>query len=81
MDYTDLSVQAGIVIGLAEIYKRIGLPTKLVPLVDLFLGLSISILTGLTISKKTIPNCVLDGILVGLMACGLYSGIKNIVEE
>lgn len=80
MDYTNIAVQTTITIGLAEVYKRLGLPKRFIPLVDLFLGLIISIITGLS-TGKTIINCVMDGLIVGLSACGLYSGVKNTVEE
>lgn len=62
------SVFVPVVIGLVEVIKRIGLPNRFLPLVAVFLGFGASYLFPLT---------KLEGIIVGLMAVGLYSSVKN----
>lgn len=73
--------QVALIIGIAEIVKRLGLPTRFIPLVDLFLGL-ISGIVVYGISKGYgMINGVMIGIAIGLSACGLFSGIKNLTEK
>lgn len=73
------SAQVALIIGLAEIVKRLGLESKWIPLVDIALGL----LSGICVYGKTqgILNGVILGIALGLSACGLFSGIKNLTEK
>ena len=72
--------QVALIIGLAELIKRLGCPTKFIPLIDLGLGLVSGICVyGLTMGYGITESVVL-GIALGLSACGLFSGIKNVTE-
>ena len=72
--------QVALIIGLAELIKRVGCPTKYIPLIDLGLGLVSGIcIYGLTMGYGITESVVL-GIALGLSACGLFSGIKNVTE-
>lgn len=88
MDITELIahllnpfVHVGLIIGIAEIIKRLGLPKKYIPLVDVALGL----LSGICVYGIGLEYGVINGILIGLAmglsACGLFSGIKNLTEK
>ena len=72
--------QVALIIGLAELIKRSGCPTRYIPMIDLALG----ILSGVCIYGITMGYGIINGILVGialgLSACGLFSGIKNTLE-
>ena len=70
--------QVALIMGLAEIIKRLGVKSKWIPLVDLGLG----ILSGIVVygMKYGITNGIILGIALGLSACGLFSGIKNTLE-
>lgn len=72
--------QVALIIGLAEIIKRVGFPVKYIPLIDLGLGL----VSGLCVYGFALELGVVDGVLVGialgLSACGLFSGIKNVIK-
>lgn len=72
--------QVALIIGLAEIIKRVGFPVKYIPLIDLGLGL----VSGLCVYGFALELGAVDGVLVGialgLSACGLFSGIKNVME-
>lgn len=70
-----------IIIGIAEVVKRMGLESKWIPLVDLGLGLiaGIGIYTA-HLGYAPIEGIVL-GIALGLSACGLFSGVKNVIEK
>lgn len=72
--------QVALIMGLAEIIKRCGLKKKWIPIIDVLIG----ILSGVTIygihMDLGILNGVVIGIAMGLSACGLFSGIKNLTE-
>lgn len=72
--------QVGLIMAIAELIKRLGLNKRFIPLVDLALG----ILSGVVIytvymGRNPIEGVVL-GIALGLSACGLFSGVKNVAE-
>lgn len=73
--------QVGLIIGIAELIKRAGLKTRYIPLVDLALGLTSGICVfGIMLGHGAAQGAVV-GIALGLSACGLFSGIKNVTEK
>lgn len=75
------AAQIALIVGIAEIIKRAGCPTKYIPIVDLILGIVFGIcVTGLMLDYG-VPKGILVGIAFGLSACGLFSGIKNVIER
>jgi len=71
-------VQVAIIIGLAEVAKRMGLETRFIPLLDVTLGLIGGIMIyGITLGYGILRGAVI-GIALGLEACGLFSGCKNL---
>lgn len=72
------AAQVGIIIALAEIVKRLGCPTKYIPLFDLVFGLIIGIFVHGIGAGAGIINGVMIGLSLGLSACGLFSGAKNV---
>ncbi len=73
--------QVALIIGLAEILKRAGCPTRLIPFADLVIGITSGICVyGLSMGYG-ILNGIILGIALGLSACGLFSGIKNTFES
>jgi L-cystine uptake protein TcyP (sodium:dicarboxylate symporter family) len=64
-----------VIIGIVEVVKRAGVPTKYSPLVSLLLGL----LFGVFYGEAWIEGIIL-GLMAGLSATGLYSGSKNIFK-
>lgn len=70
-----------LVIGIAELCKRCGLPTKWIPLFDVVLGIiSGLVVYGYEYHLGLIRGFML-GLAIGLSACGLFSGIKNVIEK
>lgn len=73
--------QVALIMALAEVVKRIGLDTKWIPLVDLGLG----IVAGLLIYTAHLGFSPIEGLVVGiacgLSACGLFSGVKNLINN
>ena len=73
--------QVALICGLAEIVKRCGCPKRIIPIVDVALGLISGIcLYGLALNYGISAGINL-GIAMGLSACGLFSGIKNVFEK
>lgn len=74
------AAQVALIIGLAEIVKKLGVNAKLIPVIDLVLGMVSGVCVyGLT-QNYGIVNGLIIGIALGLAACGLFSGIKNVGE-
>ena len=88
MDYMELIEyllspisQIGLIIGIAEVIKRLGLDSKWVPLVDLGLGIASGVLINFLALGYGIAQSIIMGIAMGLSACGLFSGVKNVTEN
>lgn len=72
--------QIGLIIGLSELFKKAGVEAKFIPLVDVGLGLISGIgIYGIGLNYGVIKG-ILIGLAMGLNACGLFSGIKNLVN-
>lgn len=75
------AAQVALIIALAELIKRLGLDKRYIPLVDLGLGiLSGVVIYTIYMAMHPIEGVVL-GIALGLSACGLFSGVKNVTEK
>ena len=68
-----------IIIGLVEVFKKIGLNKKFAPLLSILLGLVFSFLV-IYFADTPVLNAIIGGIIIGLSATGLYSGVKNTTE-
>lgn len=75
------AVQIALIVGLAEIVKGFGIEKRWIPLIDLGLG----IISGIFVYHIYFGNdtvvSVIIGVALGLSACGLFSGIKNILGK
>ncbi|WP_425539456.1 hypothetical protein [Microaceticoccus formicicus] len=65
-----------VLIGILEVFKKLGLPVKYVPVLSLLLG----VLASVSVSGLAVEN-FMQGLVYGLSACGLYSGTKATLEE
>lgn len=73
--------QVALIIGLAQMAKGLGLKTKWIPFLDVVLGIiSGLVVYGYEYHLGLIRGFML-GLAIGLSACGLFSGVKNIVEK
>ncbi|HHZ5402517.1 TPA: holin [Bacillus cereus] len=72
-----LAVMIGIVVGLSQIVKTIGLQTKYVPLLNLTLGIVLSVL----FLDGDIKTNVFQGIIIGLSASGLFDHTKIMKKD
>ena len=67
----------GTIMGIAEVLKIAGLLSKVIPLLDVFLGLVFSLFLYSNVLGQDVVKSAVFGIVLGLSACGLFSGIKN----
>lgn len=64
-----------IVVGLVSVVKGIGLPSKYAPVLSIAFGIGLVALTGVAWQAF-----VIQGIIAGLAASGLYSGAKATIQ-
>ncbi len=74
-----ITVAIPVINGLAEVAKRAGLSSRYVPLLAVILGLIAGI--GLRNPEESIAVAVLEGLVIGLSAVGLYSGTRNFLGK
>jgi hypothetical protein len=74
--------QIAIIMALAEMIKRLDIvPKKFIPLIDVALGIiSGLVVFGYSMGLGAIKGVIL-GLAIGLSACGLFSGIKNVTKK
>lgn len=75
------AAQVALIMGIAEVIKRMGLKSKYIPLVDIALGLISGICVFGIDMDYGISKGVIIGVALGLSACGLFSGIKNVTQK
>jgi len=73
----EITVMIGIIVGLSQIGKIIGLQTKYVPLLNVTLG----IVLGVLFLDGDIKTNVFQGIIIGLSASGLFDHTKMIKKD
>lgn len=74
-------VQIALIVGLAEIVKGFGIEKRWIPVVDVCFGLLSGIFVYHFIFENGIIQSIVLGIALGLSACGLFSGIKNVLGK
>lgn len=73
--------QVALIIGLAQLAKNLGLKPKLIPLFDVLCGLVGGILVYFIEFNYDLIQSAMIGLAIGLSACGLFSGIKNVLKK
>ena len=73
----DVSLIIAAVMGITEALKRAGLPSQYAPFAALALGVGANVLFG----EGELTGKILEGIILGLSASGLYSGTKAVVKK
>lgn len=73
---TNISLSA-VVLGLGSIVGQLGLPKKLLPLCNIVIGIVVSFL----VIQGVFGEKLLEGLILGLTASGLYSGTKNVSQH
>lgn len=75
------AAQVLIIIALAELIKKLELiDSKFIPLIDLAFGIVNGVIVfGLMQGFGWLTGALI-GVALGLMACGLFSGVKNVAK-
>ncbi|MBE7123651.1 holin [Bacillus cereus] len=73
----EITAMIGVVVGLSQIAKTIGLQTKYIPLFNLTLGITL----GVLFLSQDIKTNILQGIIMGLSASGLFDHTKIIKKD
>ncbi len=74
----EIGIVIAVIIAIAEGAKRIGLDAKWIPLLDVALGIAIACVW---IYPADIRMAIWQGLIAGLSASGLYSGVKNTAQS
>jgi len=64
------------IVGIAEALKIMGLPAKIVPLINIIIGVTAMLIWG----AGTAQENALIGLIAGLTAGGLFSGGKSLAQ-
>lgn len=73
--------QVALVMALAELFKQVGFDKKYIPVVDVILGLISGVGVFSFLLHYSVAEGIILGLAVGLSACGLFSGVKNIKQS
>lgn len=76
MEYAGIAI-IPLLIGILEIFKKLGVNQKIIPVISLIIGVGLGIAL---FSAGDLKVGIIQGIYIGLSAVGLYSGAKNTVE-
>lgn len=76
MNFGEIGFLTGIVMAISQMLKELGINPKLIPIINVLLG----IIGGIVYTPAPIENQIMSGIIVGLTAGGFYSGIKHTKE-
>jgi len=74
----EVGIIVAVIIGLIQAIKAIGLPSQFAPIISIMLGVIASYFVG---EPGAIGVVVFNGVMYGLMASGLYSGVKATVSQ
>jgi uncharacterized membrane protein (DUF441 family) len=71
----EIGVLSAIVLGIVQIAKGFGIPKRWSPILAIGVGIGLCFL-----NSAGYPTAIFTGLIVGLSAVGLYSGVKNTVQ-
>ena len=72
---SEFAVMVPLVVGLVAVLRKVGMPTRFAPVMAIVFGV---LSTWFFVSPDT--NSVMQGIMVGLSASGLWSGVKTSLD-
>ena len=77
MEYAGIAI-IPLLIGILEVFKKLGLNKKYIPVISLLLGIGVGIAL---FAAGDFKAGIIKGIYIGLSAVGLYSGTKNTIVK
>lgn len=75
--FTRASIFVPVLVGLAKVAQMIILPKKWTPIWNIVIGVAIAIVY---VYPQDFKTAIVVGIMLGLTASGLYSGVKNTAQ-
>lgn len=72
--------QIALIMALAELCKQLGFNKRWIPIIDVILGLISGLGVFYLLLHYSVPESIILGLALGLSACGLFSGVKNITQ-
>ena len=72
------TLHIALIMAVAEILKGVGVPHNVIPLIDIALGMTGAVF--MYEKRYGLYKSVVIGLIFGLSACGMFSGIKNVME-
>ena len=73
-------VLSALTVGIVQLIKGFKLPSNLVPAIALGVGIVLSLLAR-PINGMAWFLCIFQGLVLGLTSVGLYSGVKNTLQQ
>ena len=70
----DLTITIPVLIGIVEMFKMAGLPSRFAPFISVGCGV---LIIGFVGGDAPLVSRILEGVIAGLSASGLYSGVKS----
>lgn len=70
----DLITISGIALGLTSVLSQTGLPSRFKPIVSIIIGIGVAYLLSNNFHQV---QSIVDGLIGGLTASGLWSGVKS----
>lgn len=75
---TDLGVMMGIIMIMAQLWKKMGLRTDLIPFLNLVVALA---LTLIPLTELDLVDRIQQGLIIGLAASGVYDCYMGLKED
>ncbi|WFD11563.1 hypothetical protein [Tepidibacter hydrothermalis] len=75
MDGYSNPIILSLIVGITQVIKTAGVPKRFAPLVSLVTGIVLCVFYESSVGMK---KSILDGIIAGLTASGLFSGYKSV---
>lgn len=73
----EITAMIGVVVGISQIVKTMGLQTKYIPLFNLTLGITL----GVLFLSQDIKVNLFQGMIIGLSASGLFDHTKIVKKD
>ncbi len=74
----DLITLSALCLGLTEVIKQLGVPSRFAPVISIIIGLGGSFIFA---KNADLGNIVLNGLIAGLSASGFWSGAKAVAGK
>jgi hypothetical protein len=74
-------IPVAVIVGMIELVKKFNVKERWCPVIALALGIIISLGSSYNSGNVNVYECLMTGIVYGLSASGLYSGVKATTND